>query len=157
MTQLKIMPHDFTTSFHSMFFDGGPGSGVGLIWDNTKKLIRAFGTNGSGSWPFEVTTNISTQDAGRGAVDGPKQGDIIFPNGLFMGLNASARYLSYAAAAPTSGKFAHGDMILNRTPSVQTDTDGIDWLVNGWKCTATGTPGTWVPLWVRASNPPGLL
>jgi hypothetical protein len=155
MTELRLMPFDQTSSYMSLVFDGGPNSGVGLIWDNTKKMIRGFGTSASGSWPFEVLTAQSTTTAGRSV--NPGQGQIIFPRGIFMGVNASARYLGTGQAAPTSGAFARGDTILHQAPSVQTDTDGIDWVVLGWKCTATGTPGTWVPLWTRVSNPPGLV
>jgi len=42
-------------------------------------------------------------------------------------------------AAPTTGTFAQGDFIRNKTPSGATP-------VFGWICTASGTPGTWVAL-----------
>ena len=46
---------------------------------------------------------------------------------------------SVRIAAPTTGTFAQGDFIRNKTPSGATP-------VFGWICTASGTPGTWVAL-----------
>jgi hypothetical protein len=46
---------------------------------------------------------------------------------------------SARVAAPTTGTFAQGDFIRNKTPSGATP-------VFGWICTVSGTPGTWVAL-----------
>jgi hypothetical protein len=46
---------------------------------------------------------------------------------------------SARVAAPTTGTFANGDFVRNKTPSGATPTFG-------WICTASGTPGTWVAL-----------
>jgi hypothetical protein len=46
------------------------------------------------------------------------------------------RTLMYDAAAPTSGTWKQGDAVLNVAPAVGQP--------KGWRCTASGTPGTWV-------------
>ncbi|MCI7199485.1 glycosyl hydrolase family 28-related protein [Megasphaera elsdenii] len=44
--------------------------------------------------------------------------------------------MDYKSSAPTSGTWVKGDLIFNSSP---TGT------ILGWVCTASGTPGTWVP------------
>ena len=56
---------------------------------------------------------------------------------LFVGLNAAARMLNFASAAPTTGEWARGDIVFNNAPSAGGKI--------GWVCTAGGTPGTWKP------------
>lgn len=51
---------------------------------------------------------------------------------LGSGLN---RIVGTAAAAPTTGTYNLGDMVLNGAPAA---TEFI-----GWVCVAAGTPGTW--------------
>jgi hypothetical protein len=46
--------------------------------------------------------------------------------------------MGWASAAPTSGTWSRGDVIWHVTPSVGQP--------NGWRCTASGTPGTWVAM-----------
>ena len=46
-----------------------------------------------------------------------------------------ARDITYAAAAPTSGTWARGDVVLNNAPSASGKV--------GWVCTTGGSPGTW--------------
>jgi len=43
---------------------------------------------------------------------------------------------TYAAAAPTVGQWARGDIVTNNTPAVGSP--------KSWICTVAGTPGTWV-------------
>lgn len=52
---------------------------------------------------------------------------------------------SYNAAttAPTTGTYYQGDFIRNSTP-VEAGSAGSKYVVEGWLCVATGTPGTWV-------------
>ena len=47
------------------------------------------------------------------------------------------------SAAPTSGPHARGDFIRNSEPS-EAGTAGSMFVVLGWLCTASGTPGTFV-------------
>lgn len=56
--------------------------------------------------------------------------------GTALGITAPQRL--YGTAAPTTGTYARGDMLLNTAP-----TSGAPW---AWLCVAAGTPGTWVPL-----------
>lgn len=58
-------------------------------------------------------------------------------NGLTEGFVSACH--GARTAAPTTGTFAQGDFIRNKTPSGATP-------VVGWICTASGTPGTWVAL-----------
>jgi hypothetical protein len=44
-------------------------------------------------------------------------------------------------AAPTTGSYKQGDFIANSTPSTA-GTPGDEYIVTGWLCTASGTPGT---------------
>lgn len=50
-------------------------------------------------------------------------------------LGANINQISYASAAPTTGTYKRGDIILNNAPSAS----GFI----GWVCTTAGTPGTW--------------
>jgi len=52
---------------------------------------------------------------------------------------------SYTAltAAPTTGTWNQGDRILNSAPS-ELGTAGSKYTIEGWVCTVSGTPGTWV-------------
>ena len=47
-------------------------------------------------------------------------------------------------AAPTTGTWAQGDVIRNAAPT-EAGTAGSKYVVTGWVCTASGTPGTWLP------------
>ena len=48
-----------------------------------------------------------------------------------------------AINAPTAGKFVAGDVIRNAAPS-ESGTAGSKYVVTGWICTVSGSPGTWV-------------
>jgi hypothetical protein len=122
-----------------MFFGGGPSTGVSLRWDDTKKLIKGFGTTSGGSWPIEITTAQSTVDAGRGSADGPKQGDVVFPNGLFVGSSINARFIGTLNNTPSSGKHARGDFYFNNSTTTGKHL--------GWVCSVNGTPGQWKPVY----------
>ncbi len=47
------------------------------------------------------------------------------------------------AAAPTTGTYSQGDYIRNKAPEVL-GTAGSQYVVKGWICVDSGTPGTWV-------------
>ena len=59
------------------------------------------------------------------------------PNGFGLGVSGSnpLMYVQSGTAAPTSGNWLVGDLVINSAPSV-----GGVW---GWRCTTAGTPGTW--------------
>lgn len=48
-----------------------------------------------------------------------------------------------ATAAPTTGTYARGDFIRNSEPA-ELGTAGSRYVITGWVCTVSGTPGTWV-------------
>lgn len=52
---------------------------------------------------------------------------------------------SYTAstAAPTTGTWAQGDFVKNSAPA-ELGTAGGKYVIDGWKCLVSGTPGTWV-------------
>lgn len=54
----------------------------------------------------------------------------------------AARYAAQTAA-PTTGTYQQGDFIANKTPTEQ-GTAGSKYIIDGWKCVASGAPGTWV-------------
>ncbi len=47
------------------------------------------------------------------------------------------------AAAPTSGPWMQGDSVMNTAPS-ELGTAGSKYVIEGWTCIVSGTPGTWV-------------
>lgn len=53
-----------------------------------------------------------------------------------------ARYTAMTAA-PTTGTWAKGDFVANSNPS-ELGSVGSKYFIDGWKCLAGGTPGTWV-------------
>ena len=52
---------------------------------------------------------------------------------------------SYSAltAAPTSGTWMQGDEVKNSAP-VEAGSVSSKYVIRGWQCVASGTPGTWV-------------
>ncbi len=52
---------------------------------------------------------------------------------------------SAAAAAPTTGTYAAGDVIRNSAPGVL-GTAGSQYVITGWVNVVSGTPGTWVQM-----------
>lgn len=54
----------------------------------------------------------------------------------------AARY-NAAAAAPTTGTWAKGDTLTNSNPA-ELGTALSKYVVTGFLCVASGTPGTWV-------------
>lgn len=61
------------------------------------------------------------------------------------GLSEGRLSASYGAltAAPTQGTWVVGDFVLNSAP-VEAGTAGSKYLVHGFRCVTSGTPGTWV-------------
>lgn len=46
-------------------------------------------------------------------------------------------------APPTGGTAVQGDFVANQTPS-ELGTAGSKYVIEGWCCVASGSPGTWV-------------
>lgn len=57
----------------------------------------------------------------------------------------------YGTAAPTAGTYNSGDRIHNIAPG-ELGTAGSKYIVEGWDCTASGSPGTWLPRRVLTGN-----
>lgn len=62
----------------------------------------------------------------------------------------SANYAA-STSAPTTGTYAQGDEVLNSTPT-ELGTAGSKYVIRGWKCVASGTPGTWVQMRFLTGN-----
>lgn len=60
-----------------------------------------------------------------------------------LGDGRSSAIDNQATAAPTSGAWAQGDSVKNSAPS-ELGVAGNKYVIEGWLCTAGGTPGTWV-------------
>lgn len=48
-----------------------------------------------------------------------------------------------STAAPTTGTYQQGDFIRNSAPA-EAGSAGSKYVVTGWICSASGTPGTWL-------------
>ena len=48
-----------------------------------------------------------------------------------------------ATAAPTTGLWSQGDFLLNAAPT-ELGAASSKYIIHGWRCTVSGTPGTWV-------------
>jgi hypothetical protein len=59
--------------------------------------------------------------------------------GVYCGYSQIAPGQAIGTAIPTSGTYATGQFLRNVAPSV----DGSNMAIQGWLCTAGGTPGTW--------------
>lgn len=56
-----------------------------------------------------------------------------------------------ATAAPTGGTWAQGDFVRNSAPS-EAGSASSKYVVLGWVCTVSGTPGTWLECRVLTGN-----
>lgn len=63
---------------------------------------------------------------------------------------AQATY-NATTAAPTVGNYRQGDVVKNSAPTEQ-GTAGSKYVVLGWICTVSGSPGTFVPMRVLTGN-----
>ena len=48
-----------------------------------------------------------------------------------------------STVAPTVGSWAQGDEVVNSNPT-ELGSAGSKYVIDRWKCVASGTPGTWV-------------
>jgi hypothetical protein len=55
--------------------------------------------------------------------------------GIVIGAGNNGRRHNTLTAAPTTGEWARGDIVYNRSPSAGGNV--------GWICVTAGTPGTW--------------
>lgn len=54
-----------------------------------------------------------------------------------------AAFYTALTAEPTSGPWMQGDSVKNSAPS-ELGTAGSKYVIEGWVCVVSGTPGTWV-------------
>jgi hypothetical protein len=94
-----------------------------LEWMNSDLAWTIFRSAVSTNWAFRLTGETSTASIGKRRMD--------FPNGF--GIN-DKKVLS-GTAAPGSGTYIQGDMMLNSAPAAGGPM--------GWMCVAGGSPGTW--------------
>jgi hypothetical protein len=59
-------------------------------------------------------------------------------------------YNAYTAA-PTTGTWAKGDFVRNSNPA-ESGSASSKYVVLGWVCTVSGTPGTWLQCRVLTGN-----
>jgi hypothetical protein len=69
----------------------------------------------------------------------------LMANGLLAGTNNAT------TAAPTTETHAQGDFVRNSAPT-EAGSEGSMYVVLGWICTVSGTPGTWVEARVLTGN-----
>ncbi|QLG87646.1 hypothetical protein HQ393_04910 [Chitinibacter bivalviorum] len=60
-------------------------------------------------------------------------------------------YDSAQTAAPSSGTWQQGDFVLNKTPS-ELGSAGSKYIIHGWRCVTSGTPGAWVQCRMLTGN-----
>lgn len=60
-----------------------------------------------------------------------------------MAEGRQAAFYQANTAAPTTGTHAIGDFVLNSAPA-ELGAASSKYIIHGWRCTASGTPGTWV-------------
>ncbi len=136
---------DLRRSANSLIYANVTGDHVSgtqfLGWDNIDKAW-AFGkhANLDARIGMKLTTDLTGAIFGRTAALGG--GYPFFPRGVIVGGSFFGRLVNYGSAAPASGAFARGDIVLNTSPTA-TGTFG-------WVCVAAGSPGTWTELAVVA-------
>jgi hypothetical protein len=96
------------------------------------KAHLAFGLL-NGNTAFTITSGSSTEQFGRGAAQTGK----LHSEEIFLG-SADARAVAMGPAAPSAGRHAKGEVVFNNGTNAANDA------VDYWRCTASGTPGTWV-------------
>ncbi len=90
---------------------------------------------------------LAIQTAASGLLSKGK-GSLWLPKGFYLGkatndLDVSkARLVDVGDAAPASGTFTAGDLVLARAPTIAGNIGG-KYIVHGWRCTTSGSPGTW--------------
>lgn len=64
---------------------------------------------------------------------------------------APKRREAYGTQAPTVGPWTQGDVTWNLTPS-ELGAASSKYVITGWICTVTGTPGTWLQMHALTGN-----
>ena len=118
---------------------GAPASGtfaVGdFVVDQTGKLWICTTAGTPGTWTqVGAGAGVSSFNTRTGAVVPGVTDYLAVPLGGLTGATTATRFVGgTTAGAPTSGTFAVGDFVVDRTATI-------------WICTVSGTPGTWSPV-----------
>lgn len=145
---IKLYDRDSTKSFSGIHNTGGLQTGsektghdiTTFKYYESDRTTKLYVGNSTGNQSFKII-NKSYDPARLGLTTLPRTGMLVFPNdrGFYMtdANNGSIErnFLSSKTAPPSTGQHAAGDWCLYT---------GIDTTIIGWKCTVTGTPGTWV-------------
>jgi len=62
-----------------------------------------------------------------------------------------ASYYQARTSAPTTGSWARGDWVKNSAPT-ESGGAGSRYMIFGWLCVTSGTPGTWREMRVLTGN-----
>ena len=105
------------------------------LWTGTHRLVHQAGDfiwqRDSIYAAYRVTSNLTTFNMGRSTV----QQDKFQTDEIAIGFGNASRFLTYAAAVPTTGNHAAGEIVFNNGPVAGGSM--------GWMCVSAGTPGTW--------------
>lgn len=136
-----------------MAFQAGQNIGYLVFDEYTKAYSTTLGASQEGNnVGRRITTPISTAVMTGGRTSGIPPAMTVFPNGAWLGDDASARVIHGGrTAAPTTGEWAQGDFVFNRDP-VEAGSTPNKYVVLGWSCVAGGTPGTWLPMRCLTGN-----
>ena len=140
------------TTNTTIFRASAKGACINIGYTETNSIIRLYRGNSA--------TNFTEY------VDIPNPLGVIFDNGISANgyvwkqlsspitgaeiqniisglINNGGYVIARGISIPTTGKWWQGDTIINNNPTEQ-GTSGSKYVVNGWTCIASGTPGTWI-------------
>lgn len=72
-------------------------------------------------------------------------------NGISEGSISSVTNATTAAPTGAAQSYAQGDFVPNSTPT-ELGSAGSKYIVHGWRCVASGAPGTWVEVRTLTGN-----
>jgi transcription elongation factor Elf1 len=139
--------------FNNKFFtDSTVSGGFSISLDIYGQDVMQKG-NRIGRFDFLRTGNDgidNTQRTFRLSATGDRVFNISFPNDSTSG-NANVlnmvRRRTGGGVVPISGTYEKGDFHDNSNPTVLTDSfSNTQYVILGWSCTISGTPGTWKPI-----------
>jgi hypothetical protein len=64
---------------------------------------------------------------------------------------ANDRGITFGTSAPTDGTWTRGDIVFNSLTS-ELGSEGSKYILSGWRCVSTGTPGTWLEMRTLTGN-----
>lgn len=110
--------------------DGDHVRGLSIYWNEVDGVWELRHARVVSRKAQQFTTDITNIYAGRQQKLGG--GNVIFPNGYFLGPSNGARHQTTLDSPPTAGESAKGDIVYNRDP------DPGEFM--GWTCVVAGNP-----------------